>query len=103
MNVKVNEYAVFHIQMTYPTNKIYIQVVAGGNIVYIDTIVMQIASKTRTFSLAISRDMAPVARLVAYYVKTDGEVVSDSLTFFANITNLNNVSFCSRNKYRINK
>ena len=32
----------------------------------------------------MSRDMVPVARLLAFYLRTDGEVVADSLSFFVN-------------------
>ena len=90
-NPTVNRYMVFTVETNYYTPEINYQIAAGGNIVFADKITMSQNSMSKTFSLAISRDMAPVARLLAYYVKLDGEVVTDSLTFFANITFLNNV------------
>ena len=47
--------------------------------------------KQKTFSVAMSRDMVPSARLLAYYIY-DGEVVSDCLNFFVNGTRQNTVS-----------
>lgn len=52
---------------------------------------MQNAVSSRTFSVAISRNMAPICRIVAFAVKNDGEIISDSLTFFTNYARLNNV------------
>ncbi|VEL28220.1 unnamed protein product [Protopolystoma xenopodis] len=46
---------------------------------------------SRTFSVAVSREMAPIARIVAFFIKPDGEVVADALTFFTNYTRINNV------------
>lgn len=49
------------------------------------------AVTSRTFSIAVSRAMFPVAHLVAYFVRDQSEIVSDALTFYINYTNLNNV------------
>lgn len=34
-----------------------------------------------TFSVPLTDKMAPNARIVTYYVRTDGEVVTDSISF----------------------
>ena len=60
------------------------QIISGGNIVYADELAVQNGATSKTFAVALSRDMQPTARIVAYYVRSDGEVVSDSLTFFVN-------------------
>jgi hypothetical protein len=33
-----------------------------------------------TFSLPITYEMAPKARMIAHYIRSDGEIVSDALT-----------------------
>ena len=68
---------------------ISLQIVAGGNIVVSNRLDMKV--KQETFSVALSRDMVPSARLLAYYI-FDGEVVSDCLNFFVNGTGQNPVS-----------
>ena len=48
-----------------------------------------------TFSLPITYEMAPKARMIAHYIRSDGEIVSDALTFnvdgiFKNKVSMNN-------------
>ncbi|PAA62636.1 hypothetical protein BOX15_Mlig006403g1 [Macrostomum lignano] len=91
-NPRIDQYAVFHLETNYYSPEVYYQVAAGGNIVYADKISMPSNVLSKTFSLAISRDMAPIARLIAFFVRQDGEIVSDSLTFFSNLTQTTDVS-----------
>lgn len=39
-------------------------------------------SRQKTFSISISRDMAPHARIVVYGILNDGEVLTDSIAFY---------------------
>ena len=57
-----------------------LQVVTGGNIITSNMIFMKFRQKT--FSLALSRDMVPNAKIVAYCVLNTGEILADSLAFF---------------------
>ena len=66
-----------------------LQIVAHGNIIVSDT--LQMYSRNKLFSVALSRDMAPSARIVAYFVAPDGQVVVDSLNFHVNGTQLHEV------------
>ncbi len=66
--------------------------VAAGNILIGNT--LRMASKQKTFSVAISREMSPIARVVAYCVWA-GEVVVDSLAFHVYDTRLSTVSIYS--------
>uniref|UniRef100_A0A095AXW1 CD109 antigen n=1 Tax=Schistosoma haematobium TaxID=6185 RepID=A0A095AXW1_SCHHA len=88
---KVNEYMVIHVQTNYPTDKIHYVVVSNGNILATDQLRMPNAVTSRTFSIAVSRYMFPISHIVAYFIKDNSEIVSDSLTFYANYTHLNNV------------
>ena len=64
------------------------QIVASGNLVVSNMLEMK--STQKTFSVALSRDMVPSARIVAYYVQ-NSEVVADALNFFVNGTEQNPV------------
>ena len=52
---------------------------------------LEMHSRQKTFSVALSRDMVPSARIVAYAVH-ESEVVADALNFFVNGTRQNPVS-----------
>ena len=49
-------------------------------------------SRNKLFSVALSREMAPNARIIAYFVAPDGFVVADSLNFHVNGSRLHEVS-----------
>lgn len=53
---------------------------------------LRMSSQQKTFSIAVSRQMAPVSRILAYYM-TAGEVVVDAMNFFVKDTRLTSVSF----------
>ncbi len=61
----------------------------AGNVLLTNSVPM--ISMQKTFSVALSRDMAPRCRIVAYLLHND-EVVVDSLNFFVKDTRLNIVS-----------
>ena len=48
------------------------------------------SSQQKTFSIAVSRQMAPIARVLAYYM-TAGEVVVDALNFYVKDVRLTSV------------
>ena len=56
----------------------YLQIISKGNIITGDILFMK--SRQKTFSLALSRDMIPMARLLVYGL-VQGEILSDSFTF----------------------
>ena len=62
---------------------------AKGNVLFGTTLTMR--SLQKTFSLAVSRAMAPAARIVCYAMK-DGEILTDSLNFYVMDTRLTQVS-----------
>lgn len=49
-------------------------------------------SRVQTFPLPITTEMAPKARLIVHYVRDDGEIVTDALTFNIDGTFKNKVS-----------
>lgn len=48
-------------------------------------------ARQKTFAVALSRQMAPAAHILAYCIM-DGEVIMDSIAFFVRDTNLMQVS-----------
>ncbi|BHF76298.1 endopeptidase inhibitor activity [Sparganum proliferum] len=88
---QVGQYMVINVETNYPVDTIHYLISAGGNIITADRLVMPNSVSIRSFSVAISKEMAPVCRVVAFCVKNDGEIVADSLTFFTNYSTLNNV------------
>ena len=61
-----------------------------GTIIAGSTLAM--AATQKTFSIAVLRQMAPVARLVAYFIH-DGEVVADALNFHVSYSRLKTVKW----------
>ena len=65
-----------------------VKVMSKGNVLFGSTLTMRTLQKT--FSLAVSREMSPAARIVCYVVK-DGEILTDSLNFHVRDKRLLNV------------
>ena len=55
------------------------QIMSKSNLLLQNTLAM--TSSQKTFSLALSRDMVPQARIVVYALVGGGEVLADSLQF----------------------
>eukprot|EP00106_Octopus_bimaculoides_P012375 XP_014779817.1 PREDICTED: CD109 antigen-like [Octopus bimaculoides] len=83
-NPMVNEFMVFHVTTSAYVEKVFYQIVAKGNILLGDELVMG-TSRRKTFSVALSRRMVPTARIVVYFIRSaNQEVVVDVLNFFIN-------------------
>ena len=50
-------------------------------------------AKTFTFSVPVNAKMAPNARIITYYVRADGEIVTDSISFDVDGAFQNQVKF----------
>ncbi|CAH1782653.1 unnamed protein product [Owenia fusiformis] len=85
---KVNRYIIFTVRTNTYVDTIYYHIVCGGNMVMSDELPM--TSMLKTFSVALSRDMMPSARMVVYFVKR-GEVVADALSFYVDGSSLHEV------------
>ncbi|XP_064599225.1 CD109 antigen-like [Liolophura sinensis] len=89
-NPKVNQYIIFHVKSSIYVPKIYYQIVSQGNILIGDE--LEMISRQKTFSIALSRDMVPSARIIVFYIRQPEEIVVDALNFFVNGTRLNPVA-----------
>ncbi|CAH1780995.1 unnamed protein product [Owenia fusiformis] len=85
---KVNRYMTFVLKTNTFVDTIFYHIVSTGNIVVSNQLDM--TSQQKSFSVAISRDMMPSARMVVYFVK-HGEVVADSLSFYVDPAALHEV------------
>lgn len=56
------------------------QIISKGQVVASGEIPMM-SSRRKAFSVPITTEMAPKARLIVHYVREDGEIVTDALTF----------------------
>ena len=72
------------------------QVMSRGNVVMAGTV------SGSTFSIGVDSKMAPNARIIAYYVRADGEVVTDSISFDVDGAFQNQVSKCTVVYFLIN-
>ncbi len=62
-----------------------LQIVGAGTILLGNT--LRMSSQQKTFSVALSRQMSPFARIIVYFMQ-GGEVVTDSLNFYVRDTRL---------------
>lgn len=79
---------IFTVRTSTWVEKVYYLIASKGNIVVLNQLEMQ--SSQKTFSVALSRDMVPSSRIVAWYI-LNGEVISDALNFHVNGSSLNPV------------
>ncbi|XP_065826416.1 CD109 antigen-like [Oscarella lobularis] len=82
----------FLVSATFPMTDLYYMVLSRGNLVSQSTYNLSSSASETTLSIAMTADMAPLARLVVYAIRID-EVVVDSLTIsvdglFKNIVTL---------------
>ena len=64
----------------HPHDVLHVQVLSRGSIVAAGSVDAGGARSTM-FSLPVQPSMAPNARIVVYYVRPDGEIVTDSISF----------------------
>ncbi|KAL5017642.1 hypothetical protein ScPMuIL_007231 [Solemya velum] len=88
-NVTAGEKAKFEMKSTELVCNAVYQIMSRGSIVAARQIRLK---KSGSFSIPITHLMAPTAELIAYYVRPDGEVVADTITFDVDGAFLNQVS-----------
>ncbi|KZS15892.1 C3 and PZP alpha-2-macroglobulin domain-containing protein 8 [Daphnia magna] len=81
-NPKVNEEISIQVNSTAPLDSYTYEVMGRGNLIVARTVQagnqMQVS---HAFRFQVTAAMAPVARVVVYYVRADGEIVADALNF----------------------
>lgn len=88
MHPQVGDYMIFTVKVTQPIEQVYYHIVSASRIIFSD--VLQMDNKQKTFDVGLTREMAPSAHIVAYYVRYDGELVTDSYNFHVNASSIQN-------------
>lgn len=88
INPQVGDYMIFTVQVSQPVDQVFYHIVSSSRIIFNDVLTMN--NKQKTFDVGLTRDMAPSAHIVAYYIRYDGEVVADSYNFHVNASSIQN-------------
>ncbi|XP_022321696.2 CD109 antigen-like isoform X2 [Crassostrea virginica] len=78
--LRAGSVANFEVQSTDGVQQLTYQILSRGSIVHAGSVNGN-NKMSFTFSVPLTDKMAPNARIVTYYVRTDGEVVTDSISF----------------------
>eukprot|EP00105_Crassostrea_gigas_P038152 XP_019922300.1 PREDICTED: CD109 antigen-like [Crassostrea gigas] len=78
--LRAGSVANFEVQSTEGVEQLTYQILSRGSIVHAESVDGN-DQQSFTFSVPLTDKMAPNARIVTYYVRTDGEVVTDSISF----------------------
>jgi len=87
-NPQVGDYMIFTIKLTQPIDYVYYHIISSSRIIYTNILNMQ--HKQKTFDVGITREMAPSSHMVAYYIRDDGELISDSYNFHVDAESIQN-------------
>ncbi|XP_068620051.1 CD109 antigen [Battus philenor] len=98
-DARVGEYIIFHVQSNFFMESFSYVVMAKGIILTSGQEIMQ--EGVRTFAVALSAEMSPVATLLVWAAQRRGHVLADSLTFPVNGISRNNFTvFINNRKHR---
>ncbi|XP_013383486.1 CD109 antigen [Lingula anatina] len=76
--IQTGSNAEFEVQSTEQVTTLVYLIMAGGNVVSTNKVSL---NSNMTFQVAITPNMAPKSKMATYYVRSDGEVVADVLSF----------------------
>ncbi len=88
VNPQVGDYMIFTVRVSQPVDQVFYHIVSSSRIIFTDVLTMN--NKQKTFDVGLTREMAPSAHIVAYYIRYDGEVVADSYNFHVNASSVQN-------------
>ena len=88
VNPQVGDYMIFTVKVSQPVDTVFYHIVSSSRIIFTDVLVMN--NKQKTFDVGLTREMAPSAHVVAYYIRYDGEIVADSYNFHVNASSIQN-------------
>ncbi|CAF1373219.1 unnamed protein product, partial [Didymodactylos carnosus] len=89
LNPKVGDFMIFRVNVTQFTESVYFHITSAGRLIYTDILNMD-QSKQKSFDVGITREMAPSAHIIVYYIRYDGEIVADSMNFHVNTSSVTN-------------
>ena len=86
---RVGDFMLFRVNITQYTDFVYYHITSAGRLIFTNILPMD-GAKQKTFDVGISREMAPSAHILVYYVRYDGEIVADSMNFHINTSSVSN-------------
>jgi len=84
----VGDYMIFLIKVSQPVDYVFYHIISSSRIIFTD--ILHMNNKQKTFDVGITREMAPSAHIVAYYIRDDGEIVADSYNFHVDASSVQN-------------
>ena len=86
---RVGSFMLFRVNVTQYVEFIYYHITSAGKLIFTNILPMD-GARQKTFDVGISREMAPSAHILVYYVRYDGEIVADSVNFHVDTSSINN-------------
>jgi hypothetical protein len=86
---RVGDFMLFRVNITQYVDSVYYHITSAGKLIFTNILPMD-GARQKTFDVGISREMAPSAHILVYYVRYDGEIVADSMNFHVNTSSITN-------------
>jgi len=86
---RVGDFMLFRVNITQYVDFVYYHITSAGKLIFTNILPMD-GAKQKTFDIGVSREMAPSAHILVYYVRYDGEIVADSMNFHINTSSVTN-------------
>ncbi|CAF0741476.1 unnamed protein product [Adineta steineri] len=86
---RVGDFMLFRVNITQYVDYVYYHITSAGKLIFTNILPMD-GAKQKTFDVGVSREMAPSAHILVYYVRYDGEIVADSMNFHVNTSSVTN-------------
>jgi CD109 antigen len=77
------------VNITQYVDFVYYHITSAGKLIFTNILPMD-GARQKTFDVGVSREMAPSAHILVYYVRYDGEIVADSMNFHVNTSSVTN-------------
>ncbi|CAF0796041.1 unnamed protein product [Rotaria sordida] len=86
---RVGDFMLFRVNITQYVDFVFYHLTSGGRLIFTNILPMD-GAKQKTFDVGVSREMAPSAHILVYYIRYDGEIVADSMNFHVNTSSVTN-------------
>jgi CD109 antigen len=88
-NPRVGDFMLFRVNITQYVDSVYFHITSAGRLIFTNILPMD-GARQKTFDVGVSREMAPSAHILVYYIRYDGEIVADSMNFHVNTSSVTN-------------
>lgn len=86
---RVGDFMLFRVNVTQYVDFVYFHITSAGRLIFTNMLPMD-GARQKTFDVGVSREMAPSAHILVYYIRYDGEIVADSMNFHVNTSSVTN-------------